>query len=221
MINQRQMKEYLRLYLVLGSVNCKTDPASVVEEAIRGGVTMVQFREKGRHALKGEAKKELAIRIHSVCRRFKVPLIINDDVDLLLEIDAEGIHIGQEDEPAHEVRARIGDKILGLSVHTPREAELTAAQQVDYLGVGPIYPTTSKEDARQPRGPEMLREIRSIGTPLPMVGIGGISAERAADVIRAGADGLAVISAITGAEDICQATRKLAEAIPVIDRHNS
>ncbi|MDR0270244.1 thiamine phosphate synthase [Paenibacillus sp.] len=208
-----QMREYLRLYLVLGSVNCKTDPVQVVEEAIRGGVTMVQLREKGRHALTGSAKRELAMRIHAVCRSFGVPLIINDDIDLALTVDAEGVHIGQEDEPAWQVRERIGDKILGLSVHTPKEAEASASWQVDYLGVGPVYPTCSKEDAKEPRGPAMLRDIRVVNA-LPMVGIGGITAERTADVIWAGADGIAVISAITGAEDIYTAARKLAVAIP-------
>lgn len=217
-----RLRESLRLYLVLGSANCKIDPAIVVEEAIRGGVTLVQFREKGGNALKGAAKEELARRIQAVCRRSGIPLIINDDVDLAIAIDAEGVHIGQEDEPADQVRKRIGDKILGLSVHSMEEAELADHQKVDYFGVGPIFPTMSKGDARQAQGPGVIREMKLKHVTLPIVGIGGITMERASEVIDAGADGIAVISAITGAADHGAAAQNLVcEVTASIERRGS
>ncbi|MWV45417.1 thiamine phosphate synthase [Paenibacillus sp. HJL G12] len=212
-VDIESLRKSLRLYLVLGSANCHGDPAAAVEEAVRGGVTMVQFREKGRNALKGAAKEELARRILVICRSFSIPLIINDDVDLALAIDADGVHIGQDDEPAERVRTRIGDKILGLSVHSVEEAKRAENLAVDYFGVGPIYPTQSKDDAREAQGPGVLRDLRRENVSLPLVGIGGITAERAADVIGAGADGIAVISAITGAQDLRQAAQQLAHKV--------
>lgn len=211
-IGDARMRSYLRLYLVLGSVNCEADPASVVEEAIRGGATMIQFREKGANALKAAAKKELAIRIQSVCRSHGVPFLVNDDVELALALNTDGVHVGQNDEPAAQVRDRIGDKILGVSVHSAAEALLAEEQGADYLGVGPIYSTASKEDALEPQGTAIIQRLTEI-TSLPIVGIGGITAGRAPQVIQAGADGIAVISAITHAEDRYQAAKMLASRV--------
>lgn len=211
-IDDARMRSYLRLYLVLGSGNCKADPASVVEEAVRGGVTMIQFREKGPHALMGAAKEELGRHIHAICRRYDIPFIVNDDVELALALNADGVHIGQDDEPAAQARERIGNKILGVSVHSTAEALLAEKQGADYLGAGPIYPTASKEDALQPQGTEIIQRLTEI-TSLPIVGIGGITAERAPHVIQASADGIAVISAITHAEDIYQAAKLLASKV--------
>lgn len=207
------LKERLKLYLVIGSVNCRQDAAEVVEEAIRGGVTMVQLREKGRHALEGAARLKLAGRILAVCRRYGVPMIVNDDVDLALALDADGVHIGQEDEPANRVRERIGNKILGLSVHSLEEAKLGAELRADYFGVGPVYATASKEDARPIQGTGTLRDIRRMHPAMPIVGIGGITAARAPEVIQAGADGIAVISAITQTPDPCRAALELHRAL--------
>lgn len=209
------LKERLKLYLVVGSVNCRQDAAEVVEEAIRGGVTMVQLREKGRNALAWDARAELGGRILAVCRRYGVPLIVNDDVDLALALDADGVHIGQEDEPADRVRERIGNKILGLSVHSLEEAKLGAELSADYFGVGPVFPTVSKEDARPVQGTATLRNIRRMHAAMPIVGIGGITAARAPEVIQAGADGIAVISAITQTPDPCLAAMELSRALTV------
>lgn len=208
-IDEGRIRSYLRLYLVLGSSNCKTDPASVVEEAIRGGATMIQFREKGSKAARLAAKEDLARRIQAICRRHGVPFIVNDDVELALALNADGVHIGQDDEPAAQVRERIGDKILGVSVHSTAEARLAEELGADYLGVGPIYPTASKEDAQQPQGTEIIQRLTKL-TSMPIVAIGGITADRAPHVIQAGADGVAVISAITHAENIYQAAKILA-----------
>ncbi|WP_442951882.1 thiamine phosphate synthase [Paenibacillus sp. A14] len=195
------MRELLRMYLVVGTPNCAdADPLHIVEEALAGGVTLVQFREKGPGARTGEARFALALRLQAACRRKGVPFIVNDDVDLALRIGADGVHIGQDDESAGEVRARIGGRrLLGVSAHTPEEARRAVEQGADYLGIGPIYPTASKADARPVQGTRLLSELRALGIGVPLVGIGGITAVRAGDVVRAGADGVAVISAVTGA----------------------
>lgn len=197
-ISADQMREYLRMYLVIGSVNCQEYPLRVLEEALAGGVTLVQFREKGPGSLAGEARLALALQMQAACGRAGVPFIINDDVDLALRIGADGVHIGQDDEDPARVRARIGNRLLGVSAHTAEEARLAASHGADYLGIGPIYPTVSKDDAHAVQGPGILRELRGAGIGLPLVGIGGITAARAGEVITAGADGVAVISAVTG-----------------------
>lgn len=197
-----RMRQHLRMYLVLGSANCTAEPDWVVREAIAGGATMVQFREKGRGALTGEPMIQLARRIQNPCRHAGVPFIVNDDVELALKLNADGVHIGQDDESAASVRERIGNRILGVSAHTIEEARRAILHGADYIGVGPIYPTTSKEDAKPVQGPALLRALRAAGIDMPIVGIGGITAARAEEVIGAGADGVAVISAVTAAESV-------------------
>lgn len=202
--SREDIQRYIQMYLVVGSVNCKgeSDPVRVVEAALSGGVTLVQFREKGADALQGVERLSLALQLQARCRAAGVPFIINDDVELALEIDADGVHIGQDDEHASEVRTRIGNRILGVSAHTLDEARLATLHGADYLGVGPIYPTHSKADAHAVQGTSILQEMRESGIQLPIVGIGGISETRVGDVIEAGADGVAMISAITEALDV-------------------
>lgn len=207
------MRQHLRMYLVLGSVDCPVDPTHVVQEALAGGATMVQFREKGHQALVGEPMIQLARQIQHQCRKAGVPFIVNDDVDLALQLNADGVHIGQDDECAADVRKRIGNRILGVSAHTIEEAERAIRHGADYLGIGPIYPTRSKDDARAVQGPEILRIMRESGIDLPMVGIGGITAERVDEVIGAGADGVAVISAVTRAESAREAVETIARSV--------
>ncbi|MGG6309569.1 thiamine phosphate synthase [Paenibacillus macerans] len=211
-IAEARMRGWLAAYLVIGSANCRTEPLRVVEEALAGGVTLVQFREKGPGALTGEPLRQLALRLQTACRSRGVPFIVNDDVELALSIGADGVHVGQEDEAAARVRARIGDRILGVSAHTYAEAEAAIRHGADYLGVGPIYPTASKADAKVPQGPGIIRELRDRGIAVPLVGIGGINAGLAGEVVRAGADGVAVISAITQADDVRLAAETLAGA---------
>ncbi|GAA0386870.1 hypothetical protein GCM10008933_17280 [Paenibacillus motobuensis] len=200
-ISSDRMREYLQLYLVVGSVDCKEDPVKVVSEALEGGATLVQFREKGPGSLTGEARLELAGRLRALCHSAGALFIVNDDVELALAVDADGVHIGQEDEAADCVRARIGERILGVSAITACEARSAIHQGADYLGIGPIYPTSSKKDARAVQGPQVLKTLRAQGIAAPIVGIGGITAARAAEVVSARADGVAVISAITQADD--------------------
>ncbi|MEC0305598.1 thiamine phosphate synthase [Paenibacillus lautus] len=199
------MRQHLRMYLVLGSVNCIDEPSRIVQKALAGGGTLVQFREKGHGALVGEPMVQLARRIQNQCHQAGVPFIVNDDVELALKLNADGVHIGQDDECAASVRERIGNRILGVSAHTVEEARRALLHGADYLGIGPIYPTVSKDDAKAAQGPAILRELREAGIHLPIVGIGGITVERVEEVMEAGADGVAVISAVTGAESAREA----------------
>jgi thiamine-phosphate pyrophosphorylase len=196
-----EMKSRLQLYLVMGSVNCLCDPEVVLHEAIQGGITIFQFREKGPGALQGREKYELAKKLQKLCREGGIPFIVNDDVELALRLEADGVHVGQEDEQAGEVRRKIGDKIMGVSAHNLDEARMALELGADYLGVGPMYATKTKLDAREVQGPSLIRHLRDHGIAAPLVGIGGIAPGGVGPIVEAGADGVAVISAISQAED--------------------
>ncbi|NMD69052.1 thiamine phosphate synthase [Bacillus sp. DNRA2] len=212
-LSREQMMKLLPLYFIAGSINCPKAPGEVLEEAIAGGITLFQFREKGTGAHEGPAKKALADELQQICRAHHIPFLVNDDVDLALELDADGVHIGQDDESVESVRRRIGNKILGVSAHTMEEAELAISQGADYLGIGPVYPTTTKEDARKAAGFTLIQELRKSGNHIPIVGIGGINQENSAAVIGAGADGVSVISAISNAVDVCLAAQQIKATI--------
>ncbi len=210
MMNEQQIRQALRLYLVMGSPNCGgADPVRVLEAAIAGGITMFQFREKGAGALQGQARLALGARLRRLCAQHGIPFIVDDDERLALELAADGIHIGQEDAPAAAVRERLPQMIVGVSAHDPAEASAAMAAGADYLGVGPQYATRTKLDAREVRGPAMIARMREAGIRLPLVGIGGIDAGNCGAVIRAGADGVAVVSAITEARSPQEAAARL------------
>ncbi|WML47129.1 thiamine phosphate synthase [Neobacillus sp. PS3-34] len=212
-VTDDQIRNWLKVYFIMGSNNCLGDPLSVVREALEGGVSLFQFREKGTGALLGEKKIELAKSIQALCRNYDVPFIINDDIQLALDLDADGVHIGQEDESAASVREKIGDKLLGVSVHTLEEANRAIAEGADYFGIGPIFTTSTKEDAKEAAGTALIELLRSEGITVPIVGIGGITAENASVVMEAGADGASVITAISQAESPFEAARQLAAAV--------
>jgi thiamine-phosphate pyrophosphorylase len=123
------------------------------------------------------------------------------------------VHVGQDDEDARVVREKIGDKILGVSAYNLKEAQAAMAAGADYIGVGPIYPTASKEDAKKAQGPAIIRFLREQGVDIPLVAIGGITAENAGEVMNAGADGVSVISAIASAASPLMATKQLVQAV--------
>ncbi|RSD26617.1 thiamine phosphate synthase [Mesobacillus subterraneus] len=206
-ISPEQMRRLLKVYFIAGSTNCLKEPKRVVEEAIRGGITLFQYREKGAGCLTGEEKRELGRSLQMVCKENGIPFIVNDDIELALELDADGVHIGQEDEQALLVRERIGDKILGVSVHSVEEAEKARRAGADYFGVGPIFPTSTKKDTRPVQGTALLEEMKGFG--IPIVGIGGINADNASAVIEAGADGVSVITAISLSESVEEAAARL------------
>lgn len=202
----------LRLYLVMGSQDCpQYNPVEVLQAAIKGGITMFQFREK-RSALNMSETIKLGKTLRELCRAHQIPFIVNDRVDLAMILEADGVHLGQEDLPIPEVRALLPQSMtIGVSVRSIAEAQQAIQEGADYLGVGPIYATTSKPDAQAPIYPTALAQIRqAIGT-FPIVGIGGITHGNKAAVYEAGADGIAVISAITRADSPEQSARRLRE----------
>ncbi len=212
-ITDAKMRELLKVYFILGSTNCTQDPLEVMRQAIEGGITLFQYREKGTGALLGEDKYKLAQDIQKLCQQHQIPFIVNDDVDLALSLNADGVHIGQEDESAAAVREKIGNKILGVSVHTREQAYEAIQQGADYLGLGPVFSTTTKEDAKAAAGIALIQSLRKEGLTIPMVGIGGITAENAPLVMDAGADGVSVITAISLADSVIHSTQKLCQAV--------
>lgn len=192
----------------MGSVNCRMfDPEKTLAGAIEGGITLFQFREKGNEALKGNACLYLGQKLRQLCEKNKIPFIVNDDIEMALELHADGVHIGQDDGDPYLTRKRIGEDMwMGISTHSVEEAQQAVKDGADYIGVGPMFPTKTKADAHQVVGPELIKKIRSSGLEhIPIVGIGGITLDRAPFVFQAGANGVAVISAISGAESPKQA----------------
>ncbi len=178
-----------------------------VEQALKGGVTMVQLREK---ELSEDSFLQEALVIKELCSRYWVPFIVNDNVDVALKIDADGIHIGQEDMEADKVRELIGrDKILGVSAQTVEQALLAEKQGADYLGVGAVFPTGSKSDAVEVDHGTLKAICEAVH--IPVVAIGGINIDNAAQLAGIGISGIAVISAIFAQTDITAAARELKE----------
>lgn len=204
-----ELREALKVYFIMGSPNCSKDPAEVLKEAIAGGITLFQFREKGIGALTGADKYTLAKQLQSICQKHQIPFIVNDDIELALQINADGVHIGQDDEPVKNVKDRIGDKILGVSVHSIDEAKAALAHGADYFGIGPVFPTKTKEDAKPVRGTALIETLRQQGFTIPIVGIGGITSENADEVVSAGADGVSVITAISQAHSPLETVKAL------------
>lgn len=193
----------LQLYFIMGTTNVKNrQPLEVLEAALQAGITMFQFREKGLDALSDEHYEHFARQCQKLCQQYDVPFIVNDDIELALKLDADGIHIGQDDLHVSLVRQKIGQKILGVSVHSEAELQVALQYGADYVGIGPIYATTSKKDAKPPCGTEFLQQARKLYPQLPIVAIGGIDLHNAYAVLQAGANGVAVISAICESKDI-------------------
>lgn len=205
----KPLRQSLKVYFIMGSTNCSKEPVEVLKEAIEGGITIFQYREKGEGALTGSEKLKLAKELQSICREHQIPFIVNDDIELALSLNADGVHIGQEDEPVHAVREKIGDKILGVSVHSQEEAIAAIEQGADYFGIGPVFPTKTKADAKPSQGTTLIEKLRKQGFEIPIVGIGGITVENAASVIKAGADGVSVITAISQASSPLEAAKAL------------
>lgn len=176
-----------------------------VEEALKGGVTFVQLREKN---LDDTAFLQEAKEIKELCARFHVPFVINDNVDIAAEIDADGVHVGQSDMEAGDVRKKLGpDKIIGVSAQTVEQALRAQAHGADYLGVGAVFPTGSKADAVEVSH-DTVREIcRAVD--IPVIAIGGITRENVIELKGTGICGIAVISAIFAQQDIEEAARTL------------
>ena len=180
---------------------------SQVEKALKGGATFIQLREK---ELDKETFLEEAKELKKLCREYRVPFVINDNVEIAEACGADGVHVGQSDMEAGDVRARLGeDKIIGVSADTVEQALLAQRHGADYLGVGAVFPTGSKADASDVDH-ETLKAICQ-AVKIPVIAIGGINRENVMELAGSGICGVAVISAIFGARDIERAARDLKE----------
>ena len=183
--------------------------ADQVEEALKGGVTFVQLREKD---LDEERFLEEAREIKELCGRYQVPFVINDNVGIAQAVDADGVHVGQSDMEAGDVRARLGqDKIIGVSAQTVEQALLAESRGADYLGVGAVFATGSKADASEVDHETVKAICQAVH--IPVIAIGGITRENVGALAGTGVCGVAVISAIFAQEDVEEETRKLKEAV--------
>ena len=196
------------LYLCTDRELMSTDTLEeAVEQAVRGGCTVVQLREKDCTSLEFY---ETAKKVKEITDRYQVPLIINDRVDIALAVGADGVHVGQDDLPAGEVRRILGpDKIVGVSAGSVKEAVKAEEDGADYLGVGAMYATSTKEDADVTSREELLRIREAVD--LPIVVIGGINRSNYRNFKGIGVNGLAVVSAVIAADDIEAAARELSE----------
>ena len=200
-------KEMLTLYAVTDQtwLNGRT-LAEVVEQVIRGGVTMVQLREKGQSA---DEMMQTAREVQAVCRKYNVPFIVNDSIELARKLGADGVHLGQSDVPEGDVRKMTEGLILGMSANTIESAQRAAAKGADYLGVGAVFGTMTKHDARH-LSPQKLREITG-SVDIPVVAIGGINRENILELSGCGMEGAAVVSALFAQENPEQAAREMRE----------
>ncbi len=168
-----------------------------VKAAVAAGVKVVQYREKQADASK---MYEEALKLRKICKH--ITFLVNDRVDLALAVDADGVHLGQDDLPYAAARKILGEqKIIGLTVHTVKEARQAQKLGADYLGVSPIFATHTKSDAGNPKGVALITEIRK-SVSIPIIAIGGITLANAGEVIRAGADGLCAISAVVTKQNV-------------------
>ena len=180
----------------------------IAKESLSGGAKIIQLRDKRRS---GAELYAIAQEIRSLCTHHDARFIVNDRLDIALAVRADGVHLGQDDLPLSAARLLAPRPfIIGVSVGTVEEAVLAERDGADYLGVGPVYPTGTKTDAGPAVGPGLIRSIRE-EVSIPIVAIGGITLSNAGDVLAAGADGIAVISAVICSPDIAAASRKFAD----------
>lgn len=186
--------------------------AEDVEQALLGGACFVQLREKDDMAMDYDDLRKEAEEIQALCRKYKVPFVIDDEVALALEIDADGVHVGQEDMEAGKVRKLLGpDKILGVSAQTVEEAVLAEKRGADYLGVGAVFPTGSKADAIEVSRDTLKAICEAVS--IPVVAIGGITRDNVTELRGSGIVGAAVISAVFAQSDIRKASEDLKQQI--------
>ncbi len=207
LLRQEQRKKVKGLYFILDPETLKgRDQREVAVAALRGGARIIQLRDKTRD--KGLILP-FARELKQLCAEHNALLIINDDADLAYACDADGVHLGQKDLPIEAVRPILPLKVIGVSTNNVEEARKAQDMGADYVAVGCLYPSPTKCDAR-PAGPSILAEIKK-SVAVPVVGIGGINESNAAEVFAAGADAIAVISAVASAKDPEAAARRLAE----------
>jgi thiamine-phosphate pyrophosphorylase len=216
MVNRRaewqpKLKQALSVYVLTDRLLSRgLSEQDVVRHAIDGGATAIQLRWKD-----GPMREAVSIArdLKTICAEREVLFIVNDRLDLAMAIEADGCHLGEDDLPVPDARSLVGDSIiLGYSPADVSEVSWAVESGADYLGVGPVYGSTTKDDAGEAVGIERMREVRDL-TDIPFVGIGGINADNAVPVIEAGADGVAVISSVVAQDDIAAAARSIREVV--------
>jgi thiamine-phosphate diphosphorylase len=209
-LRRRELLRRSPVYLVTEEAfSARRTSEAIAEAALAGGVRVIQVREK---ACTARRALEIAGALRESTNRYEALLLVNDRIDIAIAVGADGVHVGQEDLPVDVARRLLGpDALIGLSITEPSQLAAADVATADYLGVGAVFPSDTKDDATQ-TGLALLREAREAAPDLPIVAIGGIKADNAAEAIRAGADSLAVITAITLASDPEQAARLLAAA---------
>ena len=201
----------LRLHLVTDAVQCgERGLLAVVQSAVRGGVTCVQLREK---SLDTRAFVERARALKALLSPLCIPLLVNDRVDVALAAGADGVHVGQSDMAPQDVRRLMPGALIGLSIESWQQMHEAERAPVDYYGISPVFATSSKADAAPALGLAGLQQLRRM-TARPLVAIGGIQAGNVAAVMAAGADGVAVVSALCAADDPARAAQALLAAMP-------
>lgn len=195
----------LSLYLVTDKSDDVEKFLNTIEEGIKGGVSVVQIREKTAETLDFY---NLALKVKEITEKYDIPLIINDRVDVALAIDADGVHVGQSDMPCEITRKLIGDnKILGVSATTIEEAKKAEKDGADYIGTGAVFPTATKDDAPSITKQDLKNVVESIN--IPVVAIGGITLENAHELTDTGIAGLSVVSAIMSSENPKKSSEEL------------
>ncbi|MFC4246387.1 thiamine phosphate synthase [Natribaculum luteum] len=208
-MNQQNWRTYL---VTQESLSAGRSTVDVVRGAIDGGIDVVQLREKGTDA---RSRYELGLELRELTAAADVDFVVNDRVDVAQAVDADGVHLGQSDVPLEVARNLLGpDAVIGCSTSTVAEAERAETAGADYLGVGAVYGTSSKDVADEKNGIGLER-VAAIAdsVSIPVIGIGGVTAENAAPVVEAGATGVAVVSEITAADDPRTATEALREEV--------
>lgn len=196
-------REWLRLYFIFGQAYQENPALPVIEEALRSGITMFQLREKGPYALFGSELIDFGEKVRKLCATYDVPFVVNDDIKLAIKLKADGVHIGQEDIHIEEARKILPPEMfIGVSATNEIEAKQAVKDGADYIGVGPIFQTSTKEDAKKPIGFKGLKDIKASIGDMPVVAIGGLAISDAPILKELEVDGAAVISEIGYREDI-------------------
>lgn len=205
--SKEEIRSSMLLYAVTDRMWLKEGQSlvDVCRDVLGNGATFLQIREKDLDEAEFEQEAQ---QLKALCAQFKVPFVVNDSVEIAMDIDADGVHVGQSDIKGRDIRAMIGpDKILGISAGTVEEAKAAEAAGADYIGVGAVFGTSTKKDARNLAG-DALRQITA-SVDIPVVAIGGISKDNLPQLAGSGVDGIAVVSAIFGAENPGRATQEL------------
>ena len=204
----------LGVYLVTGQEYSKgRSTLDIVTRAIAGGIGTVQLREKG---MSTRELVELGRQVRSITREKGIIFLVNDRVDVALAVEADGVHLGQDDMPLIDARRILGEQaVIGLSVDTPEEAAAAAEEGASYVGLGPVFKTGTKSDTGPVVGPQGV-EVVSSRINIPLVAIGGITGKNMVEVLQAGADSVAIVSALTAAEDIEAAAKEMTAAFNAV-----